>query len=151
MPCAQLFWRKKESCCDLELRLVWHLLHAWSMWAQRGGRGNRQYPQRSGSLPPSPPSGPGREEFLSVDQLGHQARVRVRPMLLQAGLTHQSKSLFPCFPNCHPSESIYSRWTLMHSKKSIQKLLWFWKINACLYKIKIQGDIYVSLYWRLRG
>lgn len=106
MPCAQLFWRKKESCCDLELRLVWHLLHAR---AQGGGRGNRQYRQRSGSLPPSAPSGPGREEFLTVDQLSHQARARVRPMLLQAGLTHQSKSLFPCFPTCHPSKSIYSR------------------------------------------
>lgn len=96
--------------------------------------------------PPPPPSGPGREELLSVGQLSHQARARVRPMLLQAGLTHQSKSLLLCFPTCHPSESIYSRLTLVHSRKSVRKLFWFWKINACLYKIKIQGDIYVSLY-----
>lgn len=92
IPCAQLLWRKKESCCELVERLVQDLLHTQSTIRSRRWERGSYNPDRdlAACLLPTP-SGPGREELILMDQLSHQAGARVRPKLIQAGLGPSAK------------------------------------------------------------
>ena len=127
IPCAQLLWRERESCCESVLRLVQHLSHAQSTVRSRRWEGGTDNP--GGGLAPCPPPLPhwpqqGRAHTGGPAQPSGRSKSQAQA---QSGKTWpiSQKSLFSPFPHCHPSGSIYLRLTFVHSRKSIQKLLWF--------------------------